>query len=212
VTSRTELQLPAVSYDLPEDTWRHVPIWRDVSPADFANPMWQMRNPLVGKNIRYVLDRLVSEDVLRDIELGLRRTPMNVRIPPNIVAKISWNDPYRDPLRKQFLPMGSEFRPEHPFCQHDSLQEDADQVAPNLYRRYNNKVLLTATLVCPAYCTFCTRSRIVGGSTTSNKKMSHSTNTEQLKQAYAYLNIPRLTTLSFPAEMRGCSILPWCDQ
>lgn len=44
----------------------------------------------------------------------------------------------------------------------DPLGEEVHEVAPNLVRRYPDRVLLIATDRCGVYCRFCTRSRLVG--------------------------------------------------
>jgi lysine 2,3-aminomutase len=49
----------------------------------------------------------------------------------------------------------------------DSLHEEADSPVKGLVHRYPDKALFLATSICPVYCRFCTRSYIVGGSTTT---------------------------------------------
>lgn len=62
-------------------------------------------------------------------------------------------------LRKQFIPRAYE---ESDAFSSDFLLEAQNQVSSGIVRRYPYKVILIATEICPAYCRFCTRSRIAG--------------------------------------------------
>ena len=44
----------------------------------------------------------------------------------------------------------------------DPLDEDQDLRAPGLVHRYPDRVLFLVTPLCPVYCRYCTRSRMVG--------------------------------------------------
>ena len=52
----------------------------------------------------------------------------------------------------------------------DSLSEDVDSPVPMLTHRYPDKVLFLPTTLCPVYCAYCTRSRIIGCSTETVEK------------------------------------------
>ena len=65
------------------------------------------------------------------------------------------------PVRKQCVPRAEEAEVV-PGDLRDPLGEDAHSPAPNLIRRYPDRVLLLATDRCSVYCRFCTRSRMVG--------------------------------------------------
>ena len=118
---------------------------------------------------------------------GQEITPMNVRITPYIFSLIDWDDPYNDPLRRQFLPLGSQFLSEHPLHMSDSLFEDKDSPVPTLTHRYPDKVLFLPTTICPVYCAYCTRSRIIGGTTQSLEKNTYGANKKQWKKVFDYL-------------------------
>ncbi len=68
----------------------------------------------------------IDDELIEDIEAGLHIAPMNIRITPYVFALIDWDNPVDDPLRKQFLPLGSQMLPDHPFYLEDSLSEDVD--------------------------------------------------------------------------------------
>ena len=57
----------------------------------------------------------------------------------------------------------------------DSLSEDTDSPVAMLTHRYPDKVLLPTT-ICPVYCSYCTRSRIIGGSTDTVEKETYGAN------------------------------------
>jgi lysine 2,3-aminomutase len=79
------------------------------------------------------------------------------------------------------------FIPEHPFHQADSLGEDTDSPVPMLTHRYPDKVLFLPTTICPVYCSYCTRSRIIGGSTESVEKESYGANQKKWDDVFEYL-------------------------
>jgi lysine 2,3-aminomutase len=118
---------------------------------------------------------------------GLSKTPMNIRITPYIFSLINWKDPINDPMRKQFLPIGSQFLENHPFYKEDSLHEDVDSPVAMLTHRYHDKVLLLPTTICPVYCSYCTRSRIIGGSTEAVDKDTYGFNQAKLEEVFAYI-------------------------
>jgi lysine 2,3-aminomutase len=110
-----------------------------------------------------------------------------VRISPYILSLIDWDDPYHDPLRTQFLPLGSRLRPDHPHLTLDSLHEQEDSPVPGLVHRYPDKVLFLALGVCPVYCRFCTRSYAIGGDTETVEKVAYSPDPRRWRRAFAYL-------------------------
>ena len=87
---------------------------------------------------------------------------MSVRVSPYLLSLIDWTDPYRDPLRLQFIPIASRLFPDHPLLDLDSLHERKDMPVPGLTHRYPDKALFLALDICPVYCRFCTRSYAVG--------------------------------------------------
>ena len=66
---------------------------------------------------------------------------MSIRLAPHVLSMIDWNNPFEDPIRLQFIPLKSEFIPDHPMCGLDSLEEKSHKVLDNLVHRYPDKVL-----------------------------------------------------------------------
>ncbi|CBW26539.1 putative L-lysine 2,3-aminomutase [Halobacteriovorax marinus SJ] len=172
-----------------DDFWKEIPAWADVSRGEFADHKWQLKNSIRKvEQVEKVLGSKISKEHMDDIKAGQKITPMNIRITPYIFALIDWRDPLSCPLRKQFLPMGSQFLEDHPYYQSDSLGEDVDSPVPMLTHRYPDKVLFLPTTICPVYCSYCTRSRIIGGSTESIEKETYGANQKKWDDVFEYLS------------------------
>lgn len=171
-----------------DDFWREVPAWASVDRGEFADHLWQQKHSIRKVDqVKKVLGDRISKEFLEDIEAGQKITPMNIRITPYIFSLINWDDPVNDPIRKQFLPLGSQFLPDHPFHMSDSLSEDTDSPVPMLTHRYPDKVLFLPTTICPVYCSYCTRSRIIGGSTESVEKDTYGASQKKWDDVFEYL-------------------------
>lgn len=137
--------------------------------------------------MKEVLGARVDDSFIEDIGAAFRIAPMNVRITPYVFSLIDWDNPTDDPLRKQFLPIASQMLPDHPYYLADSLYEDVDSPVPMLTHRYPDKVLFLPLTTCPVYCSYCTRSRIIGGSTESVEKDTYGPNPKNWEAAFEYL-------------------------
>jgi lysine 2,3-aminomutase len=100
-----------------------------------------------------------------EIVEGIKNSTMAIRLTSPVLQLIDWSNIVTDPIRKQFLPLLSEYLLPHPSLKLDSLSEISSQVAPGIVHRYPKKVLFLLTSFCPTYCSFCTRSYLVGPST-----------------------------------------------
>ncbi len=177
-----------------DEFWRAIPGWSDISREEFGDYLWQARHSVISlKQVKEVLQDRLSDALVEDIEAGLRKAPMNIRITPYVFSLIDWDKPVDDPLRKQFLPLGSQMLPDHPFYLADSLSEDEDAPVPMMTHRYPDKVLFLPLTTCPVYCAYCTRSRIIGGSTDSVEKDTYGANMAKWEPAFDYLrNNPQI--------------------
>jgi lysine 2,3-aminomutase len=171
-----------------DEFWRMIPAWKDISRDEFANHLWQAKNSIKKlSEVKDVLKLRIRDDLMADIDAGLKIAPMNIRITPYVFALIDWDNPVEDPLRKQFLPIASQMLPDHPYYLADSLYEDVDSPVPMLTHRYPDKVLFLPLTTCPVYCSYCTRSRIIGGSTESVEKHTYGANLERAEAAFQYI-------------------------
>jgi lysine 2,3-aminomutase len=168
--------------------WRQIPAWREVDPATFLDHRWQDKHAITtAKKLLATVDHLIDARFAADLAEGLARAPMAVRISPYVLSLIDWTDPVRDPLRRQFLPLGSQLEPDHPMLTLDSLHEQDDAPVPGLTHRYPDKALFLALDTCPVYCRFCTRSYAVGLDTDSVEKVHLRANADRWKLALRYL-------------------------
>lgn len=171
-----------------DEFWREIPGWADVTREEFADAKWQLKHSIRKVDqAKKILGERLSEEVYQDMIQGQHITPMNIRITPYIFSLINWDDPVNDPLRKQFLPLGSQFLPDHPFYLEDSLAEDVDSPVEELTHRYHDKVLFLPTTLCPVYCSYCTRSRIIGGSTESVEKGTYGVSPKKWEAVFDYI-------------------------
>lgn len=174
--------------ELEQDFWRRVPAYSHLAEHTFLDHQWQNQNAITRVDkLALALGDQLPDAFYRDVQEGLRRAPMSLRISPYIVALIDWRDPYSDPLRKQFLPLGSEQLPDHPLVGLDSLHEKHDEKVPGLVHRYPDKALFLALDLCPVYCRFCTRSYAVGIDTDGVAKYHLRAKPERWKLAFEYL-------------------------
>lgn len=171
-----------------DEFWKKIPLWSNVSRAEFRDWLWQTKNSIRKLDqIKNALGKLLSQKDYLDILEGLKIAPMNIRITPYIFSLIDWSNLLDDPIRKQFLPMASQFLGDHPCCLEDSLGEDTDSPVPMLTHRYTDKVLFLPTTICPVYCAYCTRSRIIGGSTENTDKDTYGANQKKWDDVFEYL-------------------------
>ncbi len=170
------------------DFWRHIPAYRDVSTATFLDHHWQSQHAVTRVDkLAATLGDLLPLPFFRDVEAGLERAPMSLRISPYVMSLIDWRDPYSDPLRKQFMPLGSEQIADHPMVGYDSLHERSDSPVPGLVHRYPDKALFLALDLCPVYCRFCTRSYSVGGDTEGVSKYHLRAKPERWEDAFEHI-------------------------
>jgi lysine 2,3-aminomutase len=173
-----------------DEYWRTLPGYADVSAEEFQSHLYQMRNSVtsVGKLMSVLGDR-VPAGFYSDLTNGLSKASMSIRLSPYLVSLIDWQDPESDPIRKQFLPLGSTHLPDHPELHLDSLHEQADAAVPGLTHRYSDRALFLTLDTCPVYCRFCTRSYAVGLDTDEVEKVHLNVNRERWEQAFEYIRV-----------------------
>jgi lysine 2,3-aminomutase len=150
---------------------------------------WQENNAVTKlSQLASLVGDLVPGEFLADVELGLRGVPMALRISPYLLALIDWTDPYPDPIRRQFLPVGTQYEPDHPMALLDSLHEREDSPVPGLTHRYPGKALFLSVDFCPVYCRFCTRSYAVGPDTSTLAKVDLGARKHRWESALRYIS------------------------
>lgn len=172
-----------------DEFWRNIPAWKDVDEKTFLSHLWQEKNAIISpEKLMAAVGELISDEFRKDVEGGFHAAPMAVRISPYVLSLIDWKDPYKDPLRRQFLPVASQLEPDHPMLTLDSLHEQDDAPVPGLTHRYPDKVLFLVLDTCPVYCRFCTRSYAVGLDTDTVDKVSLKATDERWDLALQYIS------------------------
>ena len=168
--------------------WRRIPAYADVTEEQFLDHRWQAKKSITRPDkLLDTLRGLVSDEFIRDATEGFNRAPMSLRVSPYLLSLIDWDDPYRDPLRTQFIPVASRLLPDHPKLGLDSLHERADAPVPGLTHRYPDKALFLPLDTCPVYCRFCTRSYAVGVDTEEVEKTHFRVDEERWRRAFEYI-------------------------
>lgn len=72
---------------------------------------------------------------------------MAIRLTPHVLSVANWSNPLEDPIRRQFIPLKSSIRPDHPALSLDSLHETEDSPVPGLVHRYPDKVLFLGKII-----------------------------------------------------------------
>lgn len=137
--------------------YRRIALYRDVSPEDWNDWRWQMRN-----NIRDVetLSKVVPLSEAEKADIGEVLKIFRMAITPYYASLIDPDNP-ACPVRLQAIPRIQETQ----FGGHDEsdpLHEDVDSPAPGLTHRYPDRVLFLVTHLCSMNCRHCTRRRVVG--------------------------------------------------
>jgi lysine 2,3-aminomutase len=168
--------------------YRRIPAYADVSEEQFLDHHWQAKNTITRPDkLLMALQGLVSPEFIDDATQGFSHAPMSVRVSPYLLSLIDWTQPYTDPLRIQFIPLGSRFLPDHPKLGLDSLGERADAPVPGLTHRYFDKALFLPLDTCPVYCRFCTRSYAVGVDTEEVEKTHFKVDEARWRKAFQYI-------------------------
>jgi lysine 2,3-aminomutase len=116
---------------------------------DFLNSVLPARiqMPVSGETPDTTSVEAGSKEFIQDVKQGMQRAPMAVRLTPHVLSLIDWSNPYTDPIRRQFVPLSSSFREDHPKLKLDSLHETEDSPVKGLVHRYPDKVLFLGICV-----------------------------------------------------------------
>lgn len=161
--------------------YKSIPLFKDVSEADWNNWKWQMRNAIRDiPTLEKVLE--LTEEEREHLSQTLGKFKM--AITPYYAALMSKED-RNCPVRKLAVPVLNELHIAESDLS-DPLHEDVDSPVPGLTHRYPDRALLLVTHECSMYCRHCTRRRIVG-ETDEEMKRGH------LEKAFEYIaNTPEI--------------------
>ena len=137
--------------------WKEIPLFKDVTDAQWNDWKWQVANRLKTVDQIAQIVNLTPQEK-EDIEKVMGG--FRVGITPYYASLIDPDDPL-DPVRRQAVPVLAEMhRSEADML--DPLHEDEDSPAPGLTHRYPDRVLFLITDQCSMYCRHCTRRRLAG--------------------------------------------------
>lgn len=155
--------------------YKRIDIYKDVSPEDWADWRWQLKNRIVDVETLKKIIALTTEE-----EEGIRRCLESLRmaITPYYASLMDPDDP-ACPIRRQAVPTSKELHMSASDML-DPLAEDVDSPAPGLTHRYPDRVLLLITDQCSMYCRHCTRRRVAGVNDTALPR-------KQIEEALAYI-------------------------
>ena len=140
-----------------DDSYRRVPLWKDVTEAEWEDWHWQLRNRIYTVE---QLKQVISTTPEEEEAVSRRQGRLVMAIPPYWAALMDPEDP-GCPIRRQAVPVLEEFSI-LPHDMRDPCGEDADMPVPGLVHRYPDRVLFLVTEQCAMYCRHCTRRRLVG--------------------------------------------------
>lgn len=170
------------------DFWRKIPAFRDVDEATFLDHRWQQKHSITKpEKLLSAVSGIADDAFLDDAREGFRIAPMAVRVSPYMLSLVDWQNPYDDPIRRQFIPLKSTRLADHPKLVFDSLGEQGDAPVPGLTHRYPDKALFLALDTCPVYCRFCTRSYAVGPSQEMIEKVSLKASPKRWEVIFDYI-------------------------
>lgn len=168
--------------------WREIPAFDDVDEEQFLDHIWQMRNSAYGEDkLVEIIDGVAPDAFVDDVRQGFSKVPMAVRVTPYLLSLIDWQNPWDDPIRRQFIPLASQLQPDHPMLTLDSLHEQADAPVEGLTHRYRDKALFLVMDTCPVYCRFCTRSYAIGVDTDTVEKVKLRVDPKRWEKAFDYI-------------------------
>lgn len=148
---------------------------RNISPQDWNNWTWQLRNRVTS------LAQLEEHLVLSEEERAgvlLSGNKLALAITPHFFNLVHPTDP-DCPIRRQVIPRIEETF-DNPEEMLDPCGEDSHMPVPGLVHRYPDRVLFLVTDRCASYCRYCTRSRVVSG---AGEQELHT----EFEAAYRYL-------------------------
>jgi lysine 2,3-aminomutase len=141
----------------PTVDYRSIPLFADVTDAEWNDWTWHMKNGI--RDIE-TLEKVVKLTDAEREEIQRCLGKFTMEITPYYAALMDRDDPCC-PVRMQSVPRIAEMH-DDPSDMADPLHEDVDSPVPGLTHRYPDRVLLLVTNICSMNCRHCTRRRLVG--------------------------------------------------
>jgi len=137
--------------------YKDIPLWKDVTPDEWNDWKWQVRNRVADvETLKQVIN--LGPDEEEAIEEVLKK--FRVGITPYYASLMDVDNP-KCPVRMQAVPTIMETHNSSSDME-DPLHEDEDSPVEGLTHRYPDRVLFLITDQCSMYCRHCTRRRFAG--------------------------------------------------
>jgi lysine 2,3-aminomutase len=137
--------------------YRDIPLWKDVSPKQWTDWKWQIKNRITDVDTLAKVINLTDEE--KD-EITHSMKYLRMAITPYYASLMDPDDP-ECPIRKQAVPTSNELHISKDDME-DTVGETIDAPHEGLTHRYPDRVLFLLTDQCSMYCRHCCRRRIVG--------------------------------------------------
>jgi len=155
--------------------YKDIPLWKDVSPKQWTDWKWQVRNRITDVD---TLAQVVNLTKKEKDEISHSMKYLRMAITPYYATLMDPNDP-ECPVRKQAIPTSNELHVTKDEMT-DTVFETVDSPHEGLTHRYPDRVLLLITDQCSMYCRHCCRRRIVG-------QTDHARSWEEIKEGIDYI-------------------------
>jgi lysine 2,3-aminomutase len=123
---------------------------------DWNDWKWQLRNRIKDTG---QLEKILKLSSSERVAMERHGSLLPVGVTPYYASLLDPDSPDQG-LRKTVVMVEDEYL-RNPGESVDPLNEDGDSPVPGLVHRYPDRVLFLVTGVCPVYCRYCTRSRMV---------------------------------------------------
>ncbi|MGB2581314.1 MAG: lysine 2,3-aminomutase [Thermoplasmata archaeon] len=137
--------------------YKDIPLWKKVSPKQWADWKWQVRNRITDVDALAKVINLTPEE--RE-EIANSAKYLRMAITPYYASLMDPDNP-ECPVRRQAVPTSNELHLSKDDME-DTVGETTDAPHDGLTHRYPDRVLLLITDQCSMYCRHCCRRRIVG--------------------------------------------------
>ncbi len=155
--------------------YKDIPLWKDVSPKQWTDWKWQVRNRITDVD---TLAKVVNLSNKEKDEIAHSMKYLRMAITPYYATLMDPDDP-ECPVRKQAIPTSNELHVKKEEMT-DTVYETVDSPHEGLTHRYPDRVLLLITDQCSMYCRHCCRRRIVG-------QTDHARSWEEIKEGIDYI-------------------------
>ncbi len=150
-------------------------LWGDLSPEQWNDWNWQMKNRITSGQ---QLDKLIKLRAEESLEIEKCLEHFKMAITPYYATLMDPDNP-DCPIKKQAVPSVRELIVDD--CEMDDpLCEEQFSPVDGLVHRYPDRVLFVLTHKCSMYCRHCTRRRMVGCE-------DFSLSTDKLERAFEYI-------------------------